>query len=128
MRKVKVYIASPYTNGNKEKMVKMHFDAAYHLLKMGFNPYAPLYCHFIQKDHTDINVAFPWLEIDKEWLSHCDIIIRLHFKHDNGNEIFSTGADEEERFAQENGIPIFHFDTLEEMVRGMQTIENLIKV
>jgi len=42
--------------------------------------------------------------------------IRLHFKDDDGNEIYSPGADEEEKYCIENDIPIFHFDTIEQMV------------
>ena len=93
---------------------------------MGFNPFAPLYNHMIQRAHPDIDSEFEWLEIDKVWLSHCDIMTRLHFKDNDGNEILSPGANEEEKFATETGIPIFHFNTLEEMVRGFQTIENTI--
>ncbi len=122
-KKILIYIASPYTNGDKEKLVQLHLDAAYHLLKMGFIPYAPLYCHYIQKSHPDIDNNFPWIEIDKVWLKLCDIAIRLHFKDDDGNEIFSLGADMEEQFCKEEGIPMFHFDTIEEMIRAMETFE-----
>jgi hypothetical protein len=127
MRKVKVYIASPYSNGDKEELVKKHFDAAYELLKMGFNPYAPLYCHFIQKLHPDIDNTFPWLEIDKTWEEDCDMVVRMHFKDFEGNEILSPGADEEQENAEKLGIPLFHFDTVEEMVRMLQTFETTIQ-
>jgi hypothetical protein len=123
MRKVKCYIASPYSNGDKEQNVQLQMDATYHLLKMGFNPYMPLYHHFLQEQDCD----FPWLEIDKSWLKDCDIAIRLHPKNESGEEIYSPGADEEEEFCKENGIPMFHYDTLEEMVRCMQTFQNTIE-
>ena len=127
MRKVKVYIASPYSNGNKEELVQLQLNAAYHLLKLGFNPFAPLYNHFIQINHEDLNGDFPWLELDKEWLKDCDFAIRLHPKDKNDIEILSPGADEEQETCDEYGISMFHFDTLEEMVRMMQTFETTIE-
>ena len=119
MKKIKVYIASPYSNGNKEENVQLQIDATYHLLKMGYNPYMPIYHHFVQNAHLDLDHSIPWLEIDKEWLSQCDVAIRLHPKDKNGNEIPSPGADEEEEFCAQNKIPMFHFNTLEEMVKSL---------
>lgn len=127
MRKVRVYIASPYSNGNKEELVKKHFQAAYHFLKMGFNPYAPLYNHFLQIAYADIDKDFPWLELDKEWLEQCDILVRFHFKNEKNEEIFSPGADEEEAHAKQLGIPVFHFYNVEEMVEYMQVMKNTVE-
>jgi hypothetical protein len=127
MEKVRVYISSPYSNGDKEQNVQLQMDAYYHLIKLGFNPYMPTYNHFIQKNHPDIDSNFPWLEIDKAWLKDCDIAIRIHLYDKDRNEIISLGADEEELFCKENGIPMFHFDSLEEMVRTMQTFETTIQ-
>jgi nucleoside 2-deoxyribosyltransferase len=125
-QRVRVYIASPYTNGDKEYLVNLQVDAAYHLLKMGFNPFMPLHGHYIQVRHTDLNSTFPWLEVDKAWLKECDMVIRIHPKDNFNKEIPSSGADEEEAYAKELGIPVFHFDTLEEMVRVVQTFSNTI--
>ena len=127
MRKVRVYIASPYSNGDKEELVKKHFEAAYHLLKMGFNPYAPLYNHFLQTAYPDIDKNFSWLELDKEWLEQCDILVRFHFKNAEDEEIHSPGADEEEAHAKLLGIPVFHFYKVEEMIEYMQVMENTIQ-
>jgi hypothetical protein len=127
MRKVRVYIASPYSNGDKEELVKKHFEVAYHLLKMGFNPYAPLYNHFLQIAYPDLDKNFPWLELDKEWLEQCDMLVRFHFTNENNVEIFSPGADEEEAHAKLLGIPVFHFDNVEEMIGYMQVMENTIE-
>ena len=127
MRKVKVYIASPYSNGNKTELVKFHLDAAYHLLKLGFNPFAPLYNHFIQVNHPDIDKDFDWLEVDKAWLADCDIAVRLYPKDSNGKDIYSPGADEEVNFCKTLGIPVFNFETLEELVEKMAEVENTIE-
>lgn len=123
MRRTRVYIASPYSFGNKEELVKKQFEIAYHLLKMGFNPYAPLYNHFIQDAYPDVDSNFSWIELDKEWLELCDILVRFHFKDENGVEIPSQGADEEEAHAKALGIHVFHFDKIEDMVEYMKTIE-----
>lgn len=126
MEKVRVYVASPYSNGDKEKNVQLQMDVTYQLLIMGFNPYMPTYNHFIQQQHPDINENFPWLELDKAWLKECDMAIRLHSKDKFGVEINSPGADEEEAFCKEMGIPMFHYNTIEEMVRNIQTFSNTI--
>jgi len=119
MRKTKIYISSPYTSGDKEQNVQLQMDATYHLLMLGFNPYMPIYNHFVQKQHDDLNSNFPWIEIDLSWLDDCDMAIRLHPKDKFGVEIPSPGADEEEVFCKEKGIPMFHFDTIEEMVQNI---------
>lgn len=115
MEKPRVYIASPYTNGDKDELAELQMDAAAILLKNGFNPYAPLYNHYIQSDHHELDHGFPWLDIDKSWLELCDIMVRLFPKDENGYRIESPGADEEEDFSKKNGIPIYYFDDLAEL-------------
>jgi len=115
MKRIRVYIASPYAVGNKEENVRFQMKVAYELLKLGFNPYVPLYNHFLQETYPDLNDIISWIEIDKEWLKQCDIAIRFHIKDKNGNEIPSLGADEEEKFCKENNIPMYHFNSIEEM-------------
>lgn len=115
MEKIRVYIASPYTNGNKDELTELQMDAAAILLKNGFNPYAPLYNHYIQEDHPELDHGFGWLDIDKSWLELCDVMIRLFPKDENGYRIESPGADEEEDFSKKMGIPVFYFDDLSEL-------------
>jgi hypothetical protein len=43
----------------------------------------------------------------------------MHFKDKNGNEIISPGADAEEKYCKDNNIPMFHFDTIEQMVQNI---------
>ena len=116
-RRARIYIASPYTNGDKEQTVQLQMAATYHLLKMGFNPYMPIYHHFVQKVYPDLDHSIPWLAIDKEWLMHCDMAVRLHPKDKRGIEIGSPGADEEQDFCEKNNILMLHFETVEEMVQ-----------
>lgn len=121
MEKIKVYIASPYTNGDKDVLADLQMDAAAILLKNGFNSYAPLYNHYIQEDHSDLDHNFDWLEIDKSWLALCDIMIRIFPKDERGYRIESPRADEEEDFSKKNGIPIFYFDDLSELEAWART-------
>lgn len=113
---IKVYLASPYSNGNKEQLVNLQFDAAYHLLKMGYNPYVPLYNHYIQERHPDLDGTFNWITVDLQWLEACDIMVRLYPKDKDGNDIPSPGADREEEYAKKLNLPIFKFDNIESMV------------
>ena len=52
MSKIKVYIASPYTNYNPRKSVDAQIVAANSLIDHGFNPFVPLLSHYlhIKKD------------------------------------------------------------------------------
>jgi hypothetical protein len=79
-RTVRVYIASPYQSGNKEVNVKLQISAAYHLLKLGFNPYMPLYNHYVQVQYPELNECIPWVERDKGWLDVCDILMQMESK------------------------------------------------
>jgi hypothetical protein len=109
----KVYIASPYTNGDKLEMVRLQIDAWHILRDRGLIPIAPLLTHYInevrERDHKD------WLEYDFELLRICDYVIRLYPVNDLGERIPSTGADIEEREAKRLGIPFYSFDTLQEL-------------
>ena len=53
----KVYIASPYTNGDKLEMVRLQIDAWHILRDRGLIPIAPLLTHYInevrERDHKD---------------------------------------------------------------------------
>ena len=120
--RIKVYIASPYTNGDKQKLTDLQVEAAGGLLKLGFNPFTPLLSHYITIFAKDMD-DFPWLEVDIEWLKMCDLVVRLHPKDAKGIDIPSPGADEEEEYSKANGIPLFHFDTIPEMIRYFQTFQ-----
>ena len=98
MKKIKVYIASPYTLGDVAVNVKLQIDTADILMNHGFYPFVPLYSHFQHMAHprhyTD------WIENDLLWLEACDCLLRL------GGE--SKGADDEVKHAKELGLPIFY--------------------
>jgi len=99
MNNIKVYIASPYTLGDVAVNVKKSMDAFYELFQLGFVPFSPIgMSHFIHMMHfIDYD---KWLEYDFEWVKACDCLLRLPGE--------SKGADEEEKVAKENNIPVFY--------------------
>jgi hypothetical protein len=98
MKKIKVYIASPYTLGDKLKNVNIQFDISSKLIDLGFIPFAPLYHHFINERHEKHYDV--WMKIDYEWINVCDCILRL-----SG---ISGGADLEDKYAKKLNIPVFY--------------------
>lgn len=98
MSKKKVYIASPYTLGDMALNVKLQMTTANRLMDEGFIPFVPLYNHFQHMMYPRPDDE--WIEIDKEWVTVCDVLLRL------GGE--SSGADGEVALAQEEGIPVFY--------------------
>lgn len=113
MIKQKIYIASPYTHGDKLQMVQLQIDAWHVLRDKGFIPIAPLLTHFIneikERTHTE------WLEYDFEILRVCQMVVRLRPVDEFGDEIPSTGADMEEAEAKRLGLQYYEFKAVEEM-------------
>lgn len=111
--KHKIYIASPYTSGDKLQMVRLQIDAWHLLRDYGFIPIAPLLTHYMnevrERSHAE------WLEYDFEILKMCQGIIRLRPKDNFGREIPSKGADMEQEEAINLGIPVLSFDTIEDL-------------
>lgn len=120
MKKIKAYIASPYTNGWAADNIRRQLEAKHILMDAGFTPFAPLECHFgeIYKHREEHD----WFEWDCEWLEICDILTRICPLDENGNEIFSEGADEEERRARKWGKLVFTFKDTEELKRWADNV------
>jgi hypothetical protein len=93
---IRVYIASPYTNGDVAENVRAQMDAADRLMDLGFCPIVPLYSHFQHifkpRPYED------WMKIDLAKLEMCDIVLRLPG--------YSPGADLETEHAAKVGIPV----------------------
>jgi len=95
---IKVYIASKYSDGDKQQNVYLHLEAAHRLIDLGFSVFAPLLSHYI-------DLYFPksydvWMNHDLEWLPVCDCLLRLDGE--------SPGADIEVKEAEKLGIPVFY--------------------
>jgi len=110
---MKVYVASPYSNGRQASNVKRQLDAMHILMDNGFTPFIPLLNHFAEvHNHRPESEWFSW---DLEWLKMCDALIRIVPIDDNGVTIPSPGADEEEALAISLGIPAYRVKDLQEL-------------
>lgn len=96
MRRMKVYIAGPYS-GDVAVNVHEAIRMADLLAERNFAPYLPHLTHLwhLVKPHEK---EF-WLALDLEFLVSCDALYRL-----TGD---SSGADKEVEFAVANDIPVF---------------------
>jgi len=110
---IKVYIASPYTQGDKEQLVQLQIQAWHVLRDLGFYPIAPLLAHHLnlyrQRSHGE------WLEYDLETIRGCQILVRLFSKDNFGNNIPSSGADMETDEARRLGLEYYEFESIEDM-------------
>jgi hypothetical protein len=96
VRDIYVYVAGPYTKPdpciNTHEFIKLCDQ----LTGLGYVPFCPHLSHFW---HTMIPHDYRfWLDYDKKWLARCDVMLRVAG--------FSVGADEEEEFANAQGIPV----------------------
>jgi hypothetical protein len=92
-----VYIASPYTIGDKLENVQRQIEVASALIDRGHTPYPPLLSHYI--DNVKKRKYEEWMKIDLRWLKKCDCLLRLSGK--------SEGADREVATAICLKIPVF---------------------
>jgi len=94
-----VYIAGPYTNPDPVSNANRAIKVGTALMELGHVPFVP---HLnLLWDLVDPGIEYDsWLAWDLSWLSRCDAMLRLP-----GD---SPGADLEEAFCQENGIPVYH--------------------
>jgi hypothetical protein len=97
MTKYKIYVASPYSIGNRKENVKRSILACEQLWALGLVPYCPLLSHYWDKiaPHTWED----WMRFDLEWLSVCDGVYWLYGE--------SKGAEREVDFADNAWIPVF---------------------
>lgn len=103
MRRKLIYIASPYTTGDKDHNVLRQIVAAEQISTIGAIPYIPLLSHYW--DEVYPHEWEYWINICKEMVLRCDALIRLPGE--------SRGADIEVATALLNNIPVFHsFATL----------------
>jgi len=94
---MRVYIAGPYTKGDRSENVRNAMKAMDQLIAAGHEPFCPLLTHFQ-------DLAFPrpwsdWMRIDLAWLPFAEAVVRLPGK--------SKGADVETASARSRGRPVF---------------------
>lgn len=106
-RKVRVYIAGPYSGGDTIVNIRKAIEAADRLLEKGYAPYIPHltgFWHFMSPKPYE-----SWMEIDQDWLDACDIVLRLP-----GH---SSGADREVARAQERAKLVFDGEDLDPLTQ-----------
>jgi hypothetical protein len=109
--RILVYIASPYTVGDTAINVRRSLIVADRLVKLGYLPYPPLHTHFW---HFLIPHPYKfWMDMDYEWILHCDCLLRLPGE--------SHGADEEVGWAAMNNIPVYY--SIDELVHNQKVIK-----
>jgi len=93
-----VYIASQYELGDKSENVLRQIEIAHTLMDYGFSFYAPLLMHYVEAFRS--RPTDEYMSIDLEFVSRCDAVLRLEGR--------SVGADIEEAYARELGIPVVY--------------------
>jgi hypothetical protein len=96
--KKRVYLAGPYSRGDVGENVHAAVLAADRLWAAGFAVFLPHLTHLwhLVRPHPYAD----WIDYDLEWLACCDYLVRLPGE--------SAGADQEESFARDHGIPVYH--------------------
>lgn len=103
---IKVYIASPYTLGNKLENVKRQMECGNILIECGYAPFIPLLTHFQHSEYPQDYET--WLKLDFEWIKSCDCLLRLDGE--------SPGADKEVEYAKSLGIPVYY--SINKLIKG----------
>jgi nucleoside 2-deoxyribosyltransferase len=93
-----IYVASPYTKGDKEYNVMRQISAGHLLMDKGFVPVLPLLSHFMHLRRS--RPYEDWMALDISLLGRCDALLRLAGE--------SPGADSEVAYARRHHIPVFY--------------------
>lgn len=107
---LRIYIACPYSIGDKDRNVLAAIEAAELIMKAGHRPVNPLLLHYhnsiFQHGYDD------WLEQDFSDIVTCKLLVRLPGE--------SRGADREVAFAKEYGLEVFYgMEILLEYLQGV---------
>lgn len=108
-KKIKVYVAGPYTKGDVVINVRHAILVGNKLREMGFTPYIPhLSCFWhMVVPHKQIDF---WYDYDFEWLAVCDAVFRFPGE--------SVGADNAFAWAKVHGIPVYSsFAEISKLIR-----------
>jgi len=92
-----VYVASPFSEGDRQGNVERQNAMANVLLNEGYLPFSPLIMGDAM-EQMQPRMWEEWMEACYGWLSRCDALLRLEGE--------SVGADLEMKEAARLGIPI----------------------
>lgn len=101
---IRVYLAGPYSVGDKDENTRRAIDVADALMNSGFAVFNPLLMHFHDKVHPRDYESY--MEHDLEWMAMCDCVLRIPG--------FSLGSDRECAYAAELMRPVFY--SIDELV------------
>lgn len=101
---IKIYVAGPYSKGSVVDNVDMRYA-----------PFCPHLYHFV--DVYSKKTWSDWMKIDLEFLSRCDVLIRIPGE--------SPGADIEVDRAIRSGIPVLN--SLEEAEEFIKQAKEFVK-
>jgi len=94
---MRVYIAGPYTQGDRSEIMRRAMRAMDQLIAAGHEPFLPILTHF-----QDLVYPRPWkdwMRVDLAWLPCAEAVVRLPGE--------SAGANIEYTEAVRQGIPTF---------------------
>ena len=94
---MRVYIAGPYTLGDRSENVRKAMEVATQLLDAGHEPFCPHLSHFWDLAHPRPWVE--WMRVDLAWLEVAEALVRIPGE--------SAGADHEAHFSYTHNIPTF---------------------
>lgn len=103
----KIYVAGPYTKGDVAINVRNAILAGDRLYYAGYIPFIPHLTHFWHL--VSPSVYEVWMDMDSEWLSACDCLVRLEGESD--------GADKEVKQAMDIRIPVYF--SVEEAINAL---------
>lgn len=116
LNKGKVYISSPFTTGWQILNMRNQMLMALELKKLGYTPFIPLLFPFFEFSVGNHFSDQEMLEWEISFIENCQLLVRVRFKDSEGKEIPSRGADEEVAKARSLGIPVYIFESIDEMV------------
>jgi nucleoside 2-deoxyribosyltransferase len=99
-RRKLVYVAGPYTTGDKAANVAEAVRVGHALIEAGYAPIVPHLSHYMPDQPYET-----WMEIDFSLLEHCDFVVRRP-----GD---SPGADRECELAMQLGIPVYDLERID---------------
>ena len=94
----RVYVAGPYSQGDKDVNVERAMLIGARLLAAGHQPFVPHLAHFWDRLYPQDYDR--WMAWCLEWLEKCEAVLRLPGA--------SSGADRETARARELAIPVFY--------------------
>ncbi len=108
-KKLRVYIAAPYTKGDPVENTRAAILMADVVRQWGFVPFVPhlsMLWHMVSPHDPQF-----WYDYDNEWLTVCDVVLRMEGE--------SFGADNEVELARHLDIPVVY--NLDELL-GLEKI------